>query len=57
MKIIKTQINIGIKNPVRVLHLSDTHLTLADMRDAELQRSPECAYLVGCDSVRDIEFV
>ena len=35
MKIIKTQINIGIKNPVRILHLSDTHLTLADMRDGE----------------------
>ena len=35
MKIIKTQINIGIKNPVRVLQLSDTHLTLADMRDGE----------------------
>ena len=35
MQIINTQINIGLEAPVRVLHISDVHLTLADMRDGE----------------------
>ena len=35
MEIIRTQIQIGLETPVRVLHISDVHLTLADMRDGE----------------------
>ena len=35
MNIINTQINVGLEAPVRVLHISDVHLTLADMRDGE----------------------
>lgn len=35
MNLLKTQVKIGLKTPVRVLHLSDTHLTYADMRDGE----------------------
>ena len=35
MKILKTTINIGLSTPFQVLHLSDTHLTRADLRDGE----------------------
>jgi DNA repair exonuclease SbcCD nuclease subunit len=35
MKIIETKINIGVAEPVRIIHASDTHLTDADMRDGE----------------------
>ena len=35
MNIIKTTINIGAGAPFRVIHISDTHLTYADMRDGE----------------------
>jgi 3',5'-cyclic AMP phosphodiesterase CpdA len=35
MNIINTQIDIGIDLPFRLLHISDTHLTLADQRDDE----------------------
>lgn len=33
MELLRTQIQIGLDEPVRVLHFSDTHLTRADMRD------------------------
>lgn len=33
MKILQTEIKIGIKTPVNLLHVSDTHLTFADERD------------------------
>ena len=35
MKILETKLRIGVKEPFRVLHASDTHLTYADMRDGE----------------------
>ena len=35
MNIIETQLHIGVEKPFDVIHLSDTHLTLADMRDGE----------------------
>lgn len=35
MEIIKTTIHIGVETPFQVLHLSDTHLTRADLRDGE----------------------
>ena len=35
MELLKTQVKIGLAEPVRVLHISDTHLTYADMRDGE----------------------
>ncbi len=33
MEILKTEINIGIEKPFTFIHMSDTHLTLADERD------------------------
>lgn len=39
MKIIQTEIKIGVKRPVKLIHASDTHLTLADERDNERKRS------------------
>ena len=35
MSIIKTPIHIGISSPIRLVHMTDTHLCLADMRDGE----------------------
>lgn len=35
MNLIKTTLHIGIDTPVRVVHISDTHLTYADLRDGE----------------------
>lgn len=35
MELLKTQIQIGLPAPVRVLHFSDTHLTRADLRDGD----------------------
>ena len=35
MDIIKTKLHIGVEKPFQVLHISDTHLTYADMRDGE----------------------
>ena len=35
MNIINTKLNVGIDKPTNILHISDTHLTLADMRDGE----------------------
>ena len=35
IRTITCKIEIGLAEPVRVLHLSDTHLTRADMRDGE----------------------
>ena len=35
MKIVKNEINIGIEKPFTFLHMSDTHLCLADDRDDE----------------------
>lgn len=35
MQILQTRVEIGLNNPVYVLHASDTHLTRADMRDGE----------------------
>jgi 3',5'-cyclic AMP phosphodiesterase CpdA len=35
IRTIETTIKIGLETPVRVLHMSDTHLTRADLRDGE----------------------
>ena len=35
MNIIKTKLSVGAAAPFQVLHLSDTHLTRADLRDGE----------------------
>ncbi len=35
MEFIRTTIKIGLAEPVRVLHFSDTHLTHADLRDGD----------------------
>ncbi len=35
MSVINTTLNIGAEKPFEVIHLSDTHLTFADMRDGE----------------------
>lgn len=35
MNIIKTELHIGVPTPFTVIHASDTHLTLADLRDGE----------------------
>lgn len=35
MAIIKTPIHIGLPTPIRLMHMTDTHLYLADMRDGE----------------------
>lgn len=35
MQIIRTGIQMGLKEPVRILHTTDTHLTLCDGRDDE----------------------
>ena len=35
MSIIETKLNIGVKSPFSVIHVTDTHLTYADMRDGE----------------------
>ena len=35
MSIIKTKLFVGATTPFQVLHLSDTHLTRADLRDGE----------------------
>ena len=38
LQIIKTTINIGIEKPVKVLHITDTHLTLNDSGEPDLSR-------------------
>ena len=35
MSIIETKLNIGVETPFSVIHVTDTHLTYADMRDGE----------------------
>ena len=35
MIIIETKLNVGAETPFSVLHMADTHLTYADMRDGE----------------------
>ena len=35
MEIIKTAIPLGVETPFQILHLSDTHLTRANLRDGE----------------------
>ena len=35
MKIIETEVNIGAERPFEVIHMADTHFTLADERDGE----------------------
>jgi 3',5'-cyclic AMP phosphodiesterase CpdA len=35
MKLIRSTVNIGLEKPVRLLHVTDTHLALADERDDE----------------------
>lgn len=35
MSIIETKLNVGVQAPFRVLHVTDTHLTDADLRDGE----------------------
>ena len=35
MKIINSELNIGVEAPFQIVHISDTHLTFADSRDDE----------------------
>ena len=35
MNIITTKLNIGAKRPFKIIHMTDVHLTYADMRDGE----------------------
>ena len=35
MSVIKTTLKVGATKPFQILHMSDTHLTYADMRDGE----------------------
>ena len=35
VKVIKTNLHLGVEKPFTVIHLSDTHLTYADLRDGE----------------------
>ena len=35
MDILKTKLQIGAKKPFKIIHMSDTHLTHADLRDGE----------------------
>ncbi|MBR7099221.1 MAG: hypothetical protein IKC59_07385, partial [Clostridia bacterium] len=35
MELIQTKLNIQTEQPIRLLHISDTHLTYADLRDGE----------------------
>ena len=35
MEIIKTPLHIGAKKPFKIIHMSDTHITHADIRDGE----------------------
>ena len=35
MEIIKTPLHIGAKRPFKIIHMSDTHITHADIRDGE----------------------
>ena len=39
MSIVKRELNIGLPKPLRVLHISDIHLTYADSRDCEKKRN------------------
>lgn len=39
LKLEKTEIELGLEKPVRLLHVTDTHLTLADGRDDERKRA------------------
>lgn len=39
MKLLPTEIRIGVKNPIKLIHAGDTHLTLADERDDERKRN------------------
>lgn len=39
MKIEKTSVKIGLEQPVKLLHVTDTHLALADERDDERKRA------------------
>jgi len=39
MKLRKVSLKLGIERPIRLLHLSDTHLSYADERDNERKRS------------------
>lgn len=35
MNLIQTKINVGVETPFQILHMTDTHLTYADLRDGE----------------------
>lgn len=35
VKVLETKLHIGVEKPFTVIHLSDTHLTYADLRDGE----------------------
>ena len=35
MNIIESTLRIGVEAPFQIIHISDTHLTYADMRDGE----------------------
>ena len=39
MKLEKSTVKIGLDRPVRLLHVTDTHLTLTDERDDERKRA------------------
>ena len=39
MKLEKNTVKIGLEKPVRILHVTDTHIALADERDDERKRA------------------
>lgn len=48
MNILQTEIKIGIEKPVTLMHISDTHLTLADNRDNERKNVLAKERKAGC---------
>ena len=56
LKLVKTELRIGLKRPIKLLHITDTHMTLVDERDDErkqaLGKSRKKAFHDEADSVR-----
>ena len=65
MERIRTKLAIGVEKPFRVAHMTDTHLTYADLRDGERKVNlaqarakdfphAEAALNFGCETVREL---
>ena len=56
-KIIETKIEVGAESPFKIIHISDTHMTYADMRDGERKvelASKRSQYYRGAEEVLDL---